>query len=108
MNLREYLARQQQRVDAELDRLVPPETAPPETIHRAMRYSLFAGGKRIRPVLCLEAARTISDTPQGIETAACSLEFVHTYSLIHDDLPALDNDDYRRGKLPCHKVFGEA
>ena len=73
-----------------------------------MRYSLFAGGKRIRPVLCLEAARTISDAPQGIETAACSLEFVHTYSLIHDDLPALDDDDYRRGKLTCHKVFGEA
>jgi geranylgeranyl diphosphate synthase type II len=108
MNLREYLARQQQLVDSELDRLVPPETAPPETIHRAMRYSLFAGGKRIRPVLCIEAAKTVSDAPDGIVSAACSLELIHTYSLIHDDLPALDNDDYRRGKLTNHKVFGDA
>jgi len=108
MSFREYLARQQQLIDRELERLVPPENVPPETIHRAMRYSLFAGGKRVRPVLCLEAARAVTDSPRGIETAACSLEFVHTYSLIHDDLPALDNDDYRRGKLTCHKVFGEA
>jgi geranylgeranyl diphosphate synthase type II len=99
MSFREYLAEQQQLIDRELERLVPPESAPPETIHRAMRYSLFAGGKRVRPVLCMEAARAISDAPRGIETAACSLEFIHTYSLIHDDLPALDNDDYRRGKL---------
>jgi geranylgeranyl diphosphate synthase type II len=73
-----------------------------------MRYSLFAGGKRVRPILCLEAGRAVADSPRGIETAACSLEFIHTYSLIHDDLPALDNDDYRRGKLTSHKVFGEA
>jgi geranylgeranyl diphosphate synthase, type II len=104
MNLHEY----QQLVDSELDRLVPPETAPPETIHRAMRYSLFAGGKRIRPILCLEAARAISGSCCSALPAACSLELVHTYSLIHDDLPALDNDDYRRGKLTNHKVFGEA
>jgi geranylgeranyl diphosphate synthase, type II len=104
MNLHEY----QQVVDSELDRLVPPETAPPETIHRAMRYSLFAGGKRIRPILCLEAARAISGSFCSALSAACSLELVHTYSLIHDDLPALDNDDYRRGKLTNHKVFGEA
>jgi geranylgeranyl diphosphate synthase type II len=108
MNLREYLARQQQIVDAELDRLVPPETAPPQTIHRAMRYSLFAGGKRIRPILSMEAARVVSDDVDGVAAAACSLELVHTYSLIHDDLPALDNDDYRRGKLTNHKVFGDA
>jgi geranylgeranyl diphosphate synthase type II len=108
MSFREYLARQQRLIDRELERLVPAENVPPETIHRAMRYSLLAGGKRVRPVLCLEAARAICDSPRGIETAACSLEFVHTYSLIHDDLPALDNDDYRRGKLTCHKVFGEA
>jgi geranylgeranyl diphosphate synthase type II len=108
MNLREYLAGQQKLVDAELDRLVPPETAIPETIHRAMRYSLFAGGKRIRPLLCLEAARTVADEPPGITVPACALECIHTYSLIHDDLPALDNDDYRRGKLTCHKMFGEA
>jgi geranylgeranyl diphosphate synthase, type II len=108
MNLREYLACQQRLVDAELDRLVPPETTPPETIHRAMRYSLFAGGKRIRPILCMEAARAVAGSPDGIAAAACALELIHTYSLIHDDLPALDNDDYRRGKLTNHKVFGDA
>jgi geranylgeranyl diphosphate synthase type II len=108
MNLREYLAQQQRLVDAELDRLVPPESTSPETIHRAMRYSLFAGGKRIRPILCIEAALTIAGECPGILSAACSLEMVHTYSLIHDDLPALDNDDYRRGKLTNHKVFGDA
>jgi geranylgeranyl diphosphate synthase type II len=108
MNLREYLAQQQRRVDAELDRLVPPETTPPETIHRAMRYSLFAGGKRIRPTLCLEAANAVGGETDGIAACACTLELVHTYSLIHDDLPALDNDDYRRGKLTNHKVFGDA
>jgi len=108
MNLREYLARQQKLVDAELDRLVPPESAAPETIHRAMRYSLFAGGKRIRPILCIEAARAVSDSADGVVAAACALELIHTYSLIHDDLPALDNDDYRRGKLTNHKVFGDA
>src|SRR3954453_18082965 len=105
MNLREYLARQQRLVDAELNRLVPAEDTAPATIHRAMRYSLFAGGKRIRPILCLEAANTVSDTPDEAGAAACALELIHTYSLIHDDLPALDNDDYRRGKLTNHKVF---
>lgn len=108
MNLRDYLARQQRLVDSELDRLVPPESTAPETIHRAMRYSLFAGGKRIRPILCIEAAHAVGEEAQGVETAACALELIHTYSLIHDDLPALDNDDYRRGKLTNHKVFGEA
>jgi geranylgeranyl diphosphate synthase type II len=108
MNLREYLAQQQRLVDTELDRLVPPETTPPETIHRAMRYSLFAGGKRIRPILCIEAAGAIVGECPGSLAAACSLELIHTYSLIHDDLPALDNDDYRRGKLTNHKVFGDA
>jgi geranylgeranyl diphosphate synthase type II len=110
MILKEYLAREQRLVDAELDRLVPPETTPPATIHRAMRYSLFAGGKRIRPILCLEAARTVSGSADGaaVLPAACALELIHTYSLIHDDLPALDNDDYRRGKLTNHKVFGDA
>jgi geranylgeranyl diphosphate synthase type II len=108
MNLRDYLARQQRLVDAELDRLVPPETAAPETIHRAMRYSLFAGGKRIRPILCMEAAYAAGGDADGVAPCACSLELIHTYSLIHDDLPALDNDDYRRGKLTNHKVFGDA
>src|SRR5664280_395927 len=108
MNLREYLAQQQRLVDAELHRLVPPESTPPETIHRAMRYSLFAGGKRIRPILSIEAAHAVSASADGVAAAACSLELIHTYSLIHDDLPALDNDDYRRGKLTNHKVFGDA
>lgn len=108
MNLRDYLVQQQKLVDAELDRLVPPESTAPETIHRAMRYSLFAGGKRIRPILCIEAARATADAVDGVPACASSLELIHTYSLIHDDLPALDNDDYRRGKLTNHKVFGEA
>lgn len=95
--LSEHLKLRQAEVDAALDRLTPLETALPETIHKAMRYSLFAGGKRIRPVLCLEAAAAISDVAPGVFEAACSLEMIHTYSLIHDDLPALDNDDYRRG-----------
>src|SRR3982074_3215432 len=108
MILQEFLTRQQQTVAHELDRLVPAESIPPATIHRAMRYSLFAGGKRIRPLLCLAAADAVSDAIDGAVTAASTLEFIHTYSLIHDDLPALDNDDYRRGKLTCHKVFGDA
>ena len=108
MNLREYLARQQQLVESELDRLVPSESTQPETIHRAMRYSLFAGGKRIRPILCMEAAHAAGGDSDGVAACACSLELIHTYSLIHDDLPALDNDDYRRGKLTNHKVFGDA
>jgi geranylgeranyl diphosphate synthase type II len=107
MNLREYLGQQQRLVDAELDRLVPPESTDPQTIHRAMRYSLFAGGKRIRPILCIEAARTVTDDCAGVIAAACSLELIHTYSLVHDDLPAMDNDDYRRGKPTNHKVFGD-
>ncbi|MCU1273708.1 MAG: farnesyl-diphosphate synthase [Bryobacterales bacterium] len=108
MNLAEYLQSQQQTIDGALDKWVPPETAPPESLHRAMRYSLFAGGKRIRPILCAAAASAISDDTTAIEDAACSLELIHTYSLIHDDLPALDNDDLRRGRPTCHKVFGEA
>jgi geranylgeranyl diphosphate synthase type II len=106
--LKTFLNEQQALVDAALDRLTPPATALPETIHRAMRYSLFAGGKRIRPILCLQAAAAISDDAPGVMNAACSLEMIHTYSLIHDDLPALDNDDFRRGKPTCHKVFGDA
>jgi geranylgeranyl diphosphate synthase type II len=108
MSFRDYLYEQQKLIDCELDRLVPAESIPPATIHRAMRYSLFAGGKRVRPLLCLAAADAVSDASDGAVTAACTLEFIHTYSLIHDDLPALDNDDYRRGKLTCHKVFGDA
>lgn len=106
--MQEYLKEQVKLVDAALDRVVPAESQSPESIHRAMRYSLFAGGKRVRPVLCMEAARTVGRRVQGVETAACALELIHTYSLIHDDLPALDNDDLRRGRPTNHKVFGEA
>jgi geranylgeranyl diphosphate synthase type II len=95
-------------VDAALDRLLPAETAEPPSIHTAMRYSVFAGGKRVRPLLCLEAARIFSPDVTPSLHPACAIECIHTYSLIHDDLPALDNDDLRRGKPTCHKQFGEA
>ena len=104
----EHLSRQQARVDRALERLTPSENDYPPSIHQAMRYSLFAGGKRVRPLLCLDSAGAVSDDAPGVEAPAAALEMIHTYSLIHDDLPALDNDDYRRGKLTCHKVYGEA
>lgn len=108
LSLSEYLADQVQIVDGMLERWVPDETVNPSSIHRAMRYSLFAGGKRIRPILAMASGHAISGNPVGIENAACTLELVHTYSLVHDDLPALDNDDLRRGRPTCHKVFGDA
>jgi geranylgeranyl diphosphate synthase type II len=108
MPLKEFLAAEAGRIDAALDRLTPPASAPPETIHRAMRYSLFAGGKRIRPILCLQGAAAIADDAPAAIEAGCAVEMIHAYSLIHDDLPALDNDDFRRGKPTNHKVFGEA
>lgn len=107
-SLQEYLAEQVQAVDRVLDEWLPDESVEPVSIHRAMRYSLFAGGKRIRPILAMAAARAVCDSPEGVEHAAATLEMIHTYSLIHDDLPALDNDDLRRGRPTCHKVFGEA
>src|SRR5258705_1365443 len=108
MTLAEYMMAEQKAVDSALDLWVPREDQNPATIHRAMRYSLFAGGKRIRPLLAIAAAQAVSDAPVGIESCACALEMTHTYSLIHDDLPALDNDDLRRGRPTCHKVFGDA
>jgi geranylgeranyl diphosphate synthase, type II len=95
-------------VDGELSRLLPREDAWPATLHRAIRHSLFAGGKRLRPILCLTAAETIGAEPAPTLAPACGLEMIHTYSLIHDDLPALDNDALRRGVPTCHVVFGEA
>ncbi len=95
-------------VDAALERLLPAASAQPPSIHTAMRYSVFAGGKRIRPILCLETARIFAGDITPALHPACAIEFIHTYSLIHDDLPALDNDDLRRGKPTCHKKFGEA
>jgi geranylgeranyl diphosphate synthase type II len=95
--------------DAALERLLPSPDTFPHSIHRAMRHSTFAGGKRLRPILCMEAARMVTGTlPAGADELGAALEMIHTYSLIHDDLPALDNDDLRRGRPTCHVVFGEA
>jgi geranylgeranyl diphosphate synthase type II len=107
-SLEEYLGEQQSLIDRVLETWVPSADQEPRSIHEAMRYSLFAGGKRIRPVLAIASARAVSDAPLGIENAAVTLELIHTYSLIHDDLPAMDDDDLRRGRPTCHKVFGEA
>jgi len=94
-------------IDRALDRFLPKETAPPPTIHKAMRYSLFAGGKRLRPILCLAAAEGCRGTARAALPLACAMECIHTYSLVHDDLPSMDNDDFRRGRPTCHKVFGD-
>ena len=108
MNLPAFFEEDRAAVDAALDRLMPAANAMPASIHTAMRYSVQAGGKRVRPILCLEAARIFSPNIAPVLPVACALEFIHTYSLIHDDLPALDNDDLRRGKPTCHKQFSEA
>jgi len=108
MKLPDFFEADHAVVEAALERLLPAENTQPPSIHRAMRYSVFAGGKRIRPVLCLEAARMFTDDVAAAIQSGCALEFIHTYSLIHDDLPSLDNDDLRRGKPTNHKVFGEA
>ena len=107
--LNQTLGEGRRLADAALERLLPPADLRPSSIHSAMRHSVFAGGKRIRPILCMEAGRVVSgNLPSGIEEVGAALEMLHTYSLIHDDLPALDNDDLRRGRPTCHKVFGEA
>src|SRR4029077_15248177 len=107
--LSQTLEQGQAATDAALERLLPPKAQHPVSIHQAMRHSVFAGGKRLRPILCMEAGRMIERSfPEGIEDLGAALEMLHTYSLIHDDLPALDNDDLRRGRPTCHKVFGEA
>ena len=108
MSLPPFFEEDRLALDASLDRLLPSESTPPPSIHRAMRYSVFAGGKRLRPILCLESARIFAGDVAPALHPACAIELIHTYSLIHDDLPALDNDDLRRGKPTCHKQFGEA
>ncbi len=108
MNLPPFFEDDRLAVDTQLERLLPGESVQPVTIHQAMRYSVFAGGKRIRPILCLEAARIFEAEVAPALYPGCAIEFIHTYSLIHDDLPALDNDDLRRGKPTSHKKFGEA
>jgi geranylgeranyl diphosphate synthase type II len=106
-DLTSYLAASTSAVNDALDHFLPPASAKPATIHKAMRYSLFAGGKRLRPALCLAAAAACGGSNEAAMPLACAVECIHTYSLVHDDLPAMDNDDYRRGKLTNHKVFGE-
>jgi geranylgeranyl diphosphate synthase type II len=106
-DLKEYLEARAAEVDAELDRLLPTKRQRPATIHEAMRYSLFAGGKRLRPVLCLAAAEACGGETEPALPPACAVELMHTYSLVHDDLPCMDDDDLRRGRPTCHKVYGE-
>lgn len=107
-DVKTYLASRQKSVDRALNAALPPATRKPATIHKAMRYSLFAGGaKRLRPILCLAAAEACGGDLAEALPLACAVECIHTYSLIHDDLPSMDNDDFRRGQPTCHKVFGD-
>jgi len=106
-DLQRFLAASTASVNEALDRFLPSAGTRPATIHKAMRYSLFAGGKRMRPALCLAASAACGGDESQAMPLACAVECVHTYSLVHDDLPAMDDDDYRRGKLTSHKVFGE-
>ncbi len=114
MDIKKYLQKKKETVDLALEKYFPNmpdstgEGVLPTSLHKAIRYSLFAGGKRIRPILSMASFEAVGGEGDGILPFACALEMIHTYSLIHDDLPALDNDDYRRGQPTCHKVFGEA
>ncbi len=107
-DLEAYLKERRQLVDLALERFLPSEDTPPPSVHRAMRYSVLAGGKRLRPILVIAGAELVAAKPGLVMPTACALEMIHTYSLIHDDLPAMDDDDYRRGRLTNHKVFGDA
>lgn len=108
MDIKAYMTEVRAMTDARLRQLLPTEDCYPEVIHQAMAYSVFAGGKRFRPVLCFAACEAVSGSGRQALDGACAMECIHTYSLIHDDLPGMDDDDYRRGKLTNHKVFGEA
>jgi geranylgeranyl diphosphate synthase type II len=107
-DLPHYLAERRRHVEAALDELLPAETEKPELIHKAIRYSVMAPGKRLRPTLTLAAAETVGGSAEAVMPTACAIECIHAFSLIHDDLPCMDNDDYRRGLLTNHKVYGEA
>ena len=106
--LESYLQVQRERLEKALERYLPAPDAHPSVLSEAMRYSVFAGGKRVRPILLLAAAEAVGGDGEAVLPAACAMEFLHTYSLVHDDLPAMDDDDYRRGQLTSHKVYGEA
>lgn len=107
-DLKDYLGTRKALVDKALEQLLPQPAGPQKSVLEAARYSLFAGGKRLRPILCMAAAEVVGSEPEAVLPAACALELIHTYSLIHDDLPAMDNDDFRRGRPTCHKAYGEA
>ncbi len=106
-SLESYLAGKREAVERALDRLLPPADTPPERLHEAMRYSVFSGGKRLRPILAIAAYELAGGEGDAVMAPACASEIVHTYSLIHDDLPAMDDDDLRRGRPTCHKAYGE-
>jgi geranylgeranyl diphosphate synthase type II len=108
VDVQRYMAERARAVDAALGRYLPSESDPPATLHKAMRYSVFAGGKRLRPVFVMAGAEAVGGRMDEVMETACAVEMIHTYSLIHDDLPAMDNDDFRRGVPTNHKVFGEA
>lgn len=108
MNLIEYLKERKRLIDEALDRFLPPATEPPAIAHEAMRYSTIDGGKRVRPILALAASEAVGGTVESALPAACAIECIHAFSLIHDDLPCMDDDDYRRGRPTSHKMFGEA
>lgn len=108
MDLTAYLKEHRARVDKALDGYLPAEDVLPGSLHKAMRYSVFAAGKRIRPILMMAACEAAGGAVDKVMPAACAMEMIHTYSLIHDDLPAMDDDDFRRGRPTCHRVYGEA
>jgi len=108
MNFEKYLMDKKNIIDKALDDFLPPEEKSPSIIHKAMRYSVFSGGKRLRPILTLTTAELLGEKIETVLNTACGIELIHTFSLIHDDLPCIDNDDFRRGKPSNHKVFGEA
>jgi len=107
IDFEQFLLQQKKTVDSYLDKYLPSDKVYPEVIHRAMRYSVFAGGKRVRPILALATGEALGGQMTRTIYLACAVEMIHTYSLIHDDLPAMDNDDYRRGQLTLHKKYGE-
>ncbi len=108
MDLKTYLTQQQQRIEKALEHFLPAENSQPQTLHKSLRYSVLASGKRLRPILTLASAEAVGGDSEAVLPTACALECIHVFSLIHDDLPCMDNDDYRRGRLTNHKVYGEA
>ncbi len=106
--IRDYIEENKKRVDEALNKYLPGEDVFPRSIHKAMRYAVFSGGKRLRAILAIASSQSCGGNMGDVMPSACAIEIIHSYSLIHDDLPAMDNDDYRRGKPSCHKKFGEA